>query len=184
MTSSDWWHDSSTCVTWLIHMCCTTQSKFITWLINLWHDSRLPDKTDVSNPTKTNSTRSDEISNAGFSYGYFAGMTSLICFMPLFFLARAQRTLEQDVVYIGYQVWMSNVLFPFSFFLSSFFVKWRALEHEVVYIGCQVWMGHVPPPPLFFSCSCFLTSLAPRILEQNVVYDEYQMREVMSFFWF
>jgi len=40
MTHSDVWHDSFTCVTWLIQMCDITHFKCVTWLISsVWHDS-------------------------------------------------------------------------------------------------------------------------------------------------
>ena len=38
--------------------------------------------------------------------GLLAGMTSLICFMPFFFLSRTQYYLEEPVIFVGYQLCM------------------------------------------------------------------------------
>jgi MFS-type transporter involved in bile tolerance (Atg22 family) len=50
--------------------------------------------------------RSDEISNAGFSFGYFAGMTSLIACLPLVLMVTPQTALGQPAKFMGYQLCM------------------------------------------------------------------------------
>jgi len=75
--------------------------------LGVW--TRLPDQdlnSDSHESLRVLNQRGDEISNAGFSHGYFAGLTALICFMPLFFLSRVQTTMEKEVVYLGYQLCM------------------------------------------------------------------------------
>ena len=54
-----------------------------------------------------NCRRSNEISNAGFSFGYFGGMLALVLSAPIIFLLfSVQKTLEQEARYLGLQLAM------------------------------------------------------------------------------
>ena len=93
--------------------------------LDVW--SRLPSIAAGSSAReliRTHARRGDEISNAGFAFGYFAGMTSLICFMPFFFLSRTQSLIEEPVVFLGYQLVMVGAGL---WWVGFYYITWRGL---------------------------------------------------------
>ena len=45
------------------------------------------------------------MSNAGFAFGYFSGLTGLVCAVPfILFLTHTQNSLEEETSVVGYKV--------------------------------------------------------------------------------
>lgn len=73
-----------------------------------------------------NRRRSNEISNAGFSFGYFGGMLALVLSAPMIFLFfSVQRTLEQEARYLGLQLAM---VLTGAWWLGFYWLTFKALR--------------------------------------------------------
>ena len=92
---------------------------------NVW--SRLPDVADDSSRLGVLCRRSEELSNAGFAFGYFAGLLGLLLCIPFIFLLTSSQTgLEDKASILGYQLSMAFVgVWWIFFYLACSFKSLR-----------------------------------------------------------